>query len=105
MTIRVGMLNELPKRTKRITPRIMKTVEWTIALNKLAEGLKPKEFIAIVLTPDEMAKYGIRNIRSAARPIKAHMKKYGLPYTVRALHTAEGATIRIMNDVIVNQVT
>jgi len=99
MAVRVGVLNELPKRKKRVIPRILQTEEWKIALNKLAEGLKPMEYIALIFTPEELARYQYSSIKSAARPIKAHVRKYHLPYTVQGVHTDEGLTIRIMNDV------
>lgn len=49
----------------------------------------------ITLTPLEMAQLKISNIKAAARPMKAHMKTYDLPYTVSARYTEEGGTIVI----------
>jgi hypothetical protein len=42
-----------------------------------------------------MARYKIKNVRAAARPIKQHIKMYALPYVVSSKNTEEGGTIVI----------
>lgn len=101
MAVRIVNLEQVPKRKRLVIPRIMKTIDWKIALSKMAEGLKPQQAILIVLSPEEMAEYKIKNIRAAARPIKKHVKTYGLPYTVTAKYTSEGGTIIIANQPVI----
>lgn len=95
MAVRILQEVDIPKRKLTRIPRIFQTVDWKIALTKMAEGLKPGEAIMIVLSPEEMKQYGIKSIRTASRPIKQHVKIHGLPYKVTAKNTAEGGVIVI----------
>jgi hypothetical protein len=95
MAVRVVNFELVPKRKRQAIPRIMQTPDWTVILSRMAKGLKPGEAILFTLTPDELARYQIRNIRAAARPIKNHIKTYGLPYSVTTKNTAEGGMIVI----------
>jgi len=103
MAIRIVNVQDVPKRKRNAVPRIMQTVDWKVALAKMAEGLKPQEAIMITLDQDEMAKLKIKSIRTASRPIKRHMKTYGLPYSVTAKNTSEGGTIIIASQAVVAQ--
>ncbi|MGB9071460.1 MAG: hypothetical protein WCC22_02230 [Terriglobales bacterium] len=95
MAITLVDVAQVPKRQRRSVPRIMRTVEWTEALKMMAEGLPPGRAIVISLTPEEMSRYRLGSIKAAARPIKRHVKTYGLPYTVTAKNTVNGAAIVI----------
>ena len=95
MTVRIVKRSELPKQTRNRVPRLMQTVDWEVASAQILKGLKPEQVIMIVLSPEEMKKYGIRNIRNASRPIKRWVKAHGLPYTVIARNTPEGGVVTI----------
>jgi hypothetical protein len=88
-------LSEVPKRRRRAVPRMMRTPEWTLALEKMNAGLRASEAIVITLTPQEMAQHRIRSIKAAARPMRQHIKMHDLPYAVATKNTAEGWTIVI----------
>jgi hypothetical protein len=95
MAVRIVNFELVPKRKRRAIPRVMQTPDWTVILSRMAKGLKHNEAILFTLTPEELARYQIKNIRAAARPIRQHIKTYGLPYVVSAKNTAEGGMIVI----------
>jgi len=89
------LLNEVPKRRRRSVPRMLRTAEWTQALEKMNAGLRATEAIVITLTPQEMEHYRISNLKAAARPMRQHIRTNGLPYVVTTKNTIEGGTIVI----------
>lgn len=93
--IRITQLNEVPKRRRRGVPRMFRTAEWAQAVEKMNAGLAANEAIVITLTPNEMAHYRISSLKSAARPMRQHIKTHRLPYSVATKNTAEGGTIVI----------
>jgi hypothetical protein len=95
MALRIVKLDQVPKRRRRAVPRIMRIPEWAQALEKMSVGIGLTEAIVITLTPEELAKYRISNIKAAARPIRQHIETHGLHYIVSAKYTSEGGTIVI----------
>lgn len=97
MSVRVMDEEDVPKRKRVSVPRIMQTPDWLEAQSKLAVGIVKGKPVVIVFSPEEMKRYGIKNIRKSSIPIKEYIKRLGLPYSVEARTTSEGGTVIIRN--------
>jgi len=72
----------------------MQSEDWIRAFTILHErAFNPQQALLISFTKEEMKKYGVANIRAAARPIRKYLKKTDLPYKVSTKTTAEGGVI------------
>jgi hypothetical protein len=95
MAVSIVKIQDVPKRHRNAVPRIMKTADWVLVEQKMIEGLQPDQVIMFSVTAEELARYRIKNIRAAARPIKAYVSGRKLPYTISTKTTPEGGVIVI----------
>ncbi len=94
MAVKVVKVSQIPKRKRNAVPRIMKTADWAKVLKVLESAtLGPDEALLFTITTEEMAKYKIKDIRAAARPIKKTLKDSRSPYRVSSKNTAEGGAL------------
>jgi len=77
-------ISELPKKARRAVSRFERTPEWKLLKADLEKGLKPKNAIAISITEDDKAKYGIHNRRTIARFLQKYLKANNLPYAFKS---------------------
>lgn len=94
MPIRIVKLTEVPKRRRQAKPRIMQMADWAEVVKTLNAGaLGRDEALIFTITPEEMEKHKIKNIRAAVRPLKAWLKKCRSPYKLSTKNTTEGAMV------------
>lgn len=85
--------SEIPKRKRTSVTRFERTPEWANMRMALHEGLRAKEALQVVLTPEDKAKYRIKSLRSCARFVQKYLRLHKLPYRVRAFHILAGDVI------------
>lgn len=95
---RIIKLSEIPKRQRRAVPKVFKALDtWPDALAAMADDrIGVGEAYEMITSADHMKKWGIKDVRALARPIKKHIKEmYKGKYVVLARTTAEGPTVFI----------
>ncbi len=91
-------MSEMPKRLRHAVPRALKILDtWPDALAAMCDDrIGVGEAYELLTSTEYMEKWGIKNLKALARPIKKHVREmYGAKYTVIARTTAEGPTVFI----------
>lgn len=94
----------LPKRTRKQESRFAVTPLWTRMQKDIDTGLKPNEFLQLVLTPEEKEAIGIKNRRTIARFVKSYIKSKHLRYLVSSFNR-DGSDYIVVKDLpVISQV-
>lgn len=94
---------DLPKRKRNSIPRFSKTDLWLDLKADIDEGLKPQQGVWGILTPEEMTKYHIKDLRACKRFVQAYLEEKGLPYQVERKNTHEGVVIGVKYEPVMKQ--
>jgi hypothetical protein len=84
MAFKLIHASDVPRRPRKAGSRFENTNEWKFAKAKLDKGLAPTEAIAIMLSDDDKANYGLKNRRTIARFIVKYLADHELPYTLKS---------------------
>jgi hypothetical protein len=86
------MIEDVPKR-RRIQPSAFEsTEEWRMMKADIDKGLKPREALQVLLTPEDKKKLGIGR-RAIARFVQGYLREKGLKYQVKSFTRNEGEYI------------
>ena len=95
--------NQIPKRRRTMVARFENTEEWRLMKADIDEGLKPNEALQVVLTPEDMKKYRIKNRRTVARFVQKYLDSKGLKYGVKTFRRDSGDFVVVQYTPVIRQ--
>lgn len=82
--------SQVPKRRRISVSRFERTEEWRLMKADIDKGLKPSEALQVILTPEDMKRYKLRNRRTVVRFIQKYLDSKGLKHGVKSFRRDNG---------------
>lgn len=101
MQFKIVNVDEVPRRTRNVEPRFFKTPAWQNLQKAIAEDrIPPGKAGMILLSLDELAELGIKDLKAAARPVRKWLGiHYEGKYDVNIKHQGNGACLIIVTNI------